>query len=258
MDERIIRAKLSHLRQSAVVERWPIARWEARTADHLAPGAYRYDGEFAPVEGEGSWPAGKTLFLRASVETPAPGPGQTVFFQFEGEGLEGLALAERPPLRRHRRQPRPRGRAGGSAGPGGRVRLSGRRALPAGAAPGAGSAARGGAGARRRRPGGGILRPPLRLGGRQGSPRRAPAAATARGPGGRAVADRPDRAIRGVPAAGGGSPRGAAEAGERHRAGRRVGSSLPYRPLPHRHGLGSGRCGRPSASAHAPSPPHAG
>ena len=39
MDERIIRAKLSHLRQSAVVERRPIEGWEARTADHLAPGA---------------------------------------------------------------------------------------------------------------------------------------------------------------------------------------------------------------------------
>ncbi len=90
MDERIIKMKLELLSRKAIVRCWPIGPWWARTADHLAPGEYRYDGDWTRVDGESAWPAGKTLFLRAEAETPAEAPAQDLYLQFRMDGLEGL------------------------------------------------------------------------------------------------------------------------------------------------------------------------
>ena len=90
MDERIIRAKLEHIKRAVDARRWPIEGWEARTADHLAPGEYRFDGDWQPVAVGASWPATKTLFLRAQTELPAGMPPEELVLSFDMVGLEGL------------------------------------------------------------------------------------------------------------------------------------------------------------------------
>ncbi len=90
MDDRIVRMKLEQLCRLAAVRRWPLSALEARTADYLAPEEYHYDGGWAAVSAESLWPAGKTLFLRAEVETPLVEPDQSLYLEFCAEGLEGL------------------------------------------------------------------------------------------------------------------------------------------------------------------------
>lgn len=90
MDPRIIRSKLDHIRRQAVLARWSIDPWQARTAEHLAADRYRYDGDWAEVSGETSWPAGRTLFLRTEAQAPASVPAEDLYVGFEAEGLEGL------------------------------------------------------------------------------------------------------------------------------------------------------------------------
>ncbi len=97
MDERIIRMKLDLIRRSAVAARWPIVGWQARTADFLAAGDYRFDGDWADVNGETFWPAGKTLFIRTRAQTPPTAPADRLFIQFDAEGLEGLLSVDGKP-----------------------------------------------------------------------------------------------------------------------------------------------------------------
>ncbi|MEI7900386.1 MAG: hypothetical protein WCK89_09035 [bacterium] len=97
MDDRIIRMKLDTIRRSAVMGRWPIGPWQARTADFLAPGEYRFDGDWAEIAGESFWSAGKTLFIRATAETPPGVPAESLFLQFDAEGLEGLLTVDGRP-----------------------------------------------------------------------------------------------------------------------------------------------------------------
>ena len=89
MDPRIILAKLNGLWQRSVVGSWPIGPWQARTADHLAPGEYRYDSDWAPIEGDTLWPATKTLFLRTEAKAP-DAPAGDLAIAWSIEALEGL------------------------------------------------------------------------------------------------------------------------------------------------------------------------
>ncbi len=97
MDDRIIRMKLDTIRRSAIRARWPIGPWQARTADFLAPGDYRFDGDWAEIPGESAWPAGKTLFIQTTAETPPDAPAEGLFIQFDAEGLEGLLSVDGRP-----------------------------------------------------------------------------------------------------------------------------------------------------------------
>jgi alpha-mannosidase len=90
VDVRIIRAKLAEINRRSVLARWPITGWEARTADHLAPGEYAYRGDWQPLVGPGAWPAGKTVFLRCRAQAPLDVPAGELCFQYEGTDLEGL------------------------------------------------------------------------------------------------------------------------------------------------------------------------
>jgi alpha-mannosidase len=90
MDERIIKARLDQLHARSVIARWPAGPWEARTAGHTAPGEYQYDGDWKPIDRETSWPALRTLFLRAQVQPPAGVPQGDLYLEFVAEGLEGL------------------------------------------------------------------------------------------------------------------------------------------------------------------------
>ncbi len=97
MDERIIRLKLDQLYRRAVLQRWPITSWQARTADYAAPGDYRYDGNWAALGQEGYWPAGKTVFLRTNVQAPAVPSSSVLYIEFRIDGLEGmLSIGGRP------------------------------------------------------------------------------------------------------------------------------------------------------------------
>jgi alpha-mannosidase len=97
MDDRIIRMKLDAIRRSALTGRWPIGPWQARTADFIAVGEYRFDGDWAEITGEATWPAGKTAFIRAAAETPVGVPAAGLFIQFDAEGLEGLLSVDGRP-----------------------------------------------------------------------------------------------------------------------------------------------------------------
>ncbi len=90
MDDRIIRTKIEAIRRSAVIARWPVGSWQARTADFVAVDDYRFDGDWSEIAAESFWPAGKTLFIRTTAETPPGVPLEDLFLQFDAEGLEGL------------------------------------------------------------------------------------------------------------------------------------------------------------------------
>ncbi len=97
MDPRIIRSKLDHIRRQATLAVWPIDPWQVRTAEHLAPGQYRYDGDWTEVTGETSWPAAKTLFLRTQAQAPQGVPAKDLYISFDAEGLEGLLSIDGQP-----------------------------------------------------------------------------------------------------------------------------------------------------------------
>ena len=90
MDTRIIQAKLDLIRRKSLVRSWPIGSLQARTADYLAPGEYRFDGDWQELVLPGVWSGGKTLFVRAQAERPAGVSPEDLYVQYEGSGLEGL------------------------------------------------------------------------------------------------------------------------------------------------------------------------
>jgi alpha-mannosidase len=97
MDERIIRMKLEQIRARTVRQRWPVRGWEARLAEHLAPGEYSYLGDWEPLpDGDSLWPAGKTLFLRGHAVAPDV-PAEDLYLAFDADGLEGLLSVDGRP-----------------------------------------------------------------------------------------------------------------------------------------------------------------
>ena len=72
-----------------IVHTWPISPWQVRTADHLAPAEYRYDGNWVTVNRDTSWPAGKTVFVQAHAKTPVTAAG-SLYIKFDADGLEVL------------------------------------------------------------------------------------------------------------------------------------------------------------------------
>ena len=90
MDDRIIRTKIEAIRRSAVIACWPVGSWQARTADFVAVGEYRFDDDWTEIAARASGPVGKTLFIRTATETPPGVPLEDLFLQFDAEGLEGL------------------------------------------------------------------------------------------------------------------------------------------------------------------------
>ncbi|MHB0855973.1 MAG: alpha-mannosidase [Anaerolineae bacterium] len=97
MDERIIRMKLDKIRARAVRRRWPIGNWQTRTAEHLAPSEYRYEGDWTATEPGSTFGAGRTLFWRARAERPRDALEGALYLEFDAESLEGLlSLNGRP------------------------------------------------------------------------------------------------------------------------------------------------------------------
>ncbi|MCJ7738224.1 MAG: alpha-mannosidase, partial [Anaerolineae bacterium] len=96
MDRRIIEAKLNQIQSRTIQSRWPVDGWESRTADHLGPGVYAYDGEWAETGVDTTScclqqaAAGKTLFVRSAVAAPGGVPLEELRLSFEIDQLEGL------------------------------------------------------------------------------------------------------------------------------------------------------------------------
>ncbi|HEY3396883.1 MAG TPA: alpha-mannosidase [Armatimonadota bacterium] len=90
MDRRIINKKLQILEGLAVTATVPVGDWEVRTADYLAPGDYRYDGDWAPVSLPASFAAGKTVLLRGEVTVPAEFELADTYLSFDFAEFEGL------------------------------------------------------------------------------------------------------------------------------------------------------------------------
>ncbi len=97
MDPRIIGKKVQILQGLATETAIPIAGWEARTAEHLGPNEYRYDGDWAAVELPARFPAGKTVFLRAQALVPASTRLADSYFRFDFQDLEGLLSLDGTP-----------------------------------------------------------------------------------------------------------------------------------------------------------------
>ena len=97
MDDRIVRMKLDTLRRRAVLGRWPIGPWEARSAEHRGPGVYTYDGDWLPAGPESLWPAGKTVFWRTTAHTPAEVPLDALYAEFSFRDMEGLLSVDGRP-----------------------------------------------------------------------------------------------------------------------------------------------------------------
>lgn len=116
VDERIIGAKIGAVGARAIIGRWPIGGWQARTADNPAPGEYRFHGDWTPVPDESNWQPGATLFIRAETALPIVPSGATLHVAFDILHLEGLISIDGIPWQgidaQHPRAAMPAGRAG--------------------------------------------------------------------------------------------------------------------------------------------------
>ena len=90
MDQRIIDKKLLILQGLAVRPERELKGWEARTADHRAPGEYKYDGGWTNLALPARFPAGKTVFLQTRIEVPKTLPLAEACLQFDFDEMEGL------------------------------------------------------------------------------------------------------------------------------------------------------------------------
>lgn len=90
MDQRIIDKKLQLLQALAVRSQVPLKGWQVRTADHLAPEQYKYDGKWTAAALPARFAAGKTVFLKTRVNVPAALPLAHTYLRFDFQNMEGM------------------------------------------------------------------------------------------------------------------------------------------------------------------------
>ncbi|HEY3333057.1 MAG TPA: alpha-mannosidase [Capsulimonadaceae bacterium] len=90
MDHRIVDKKLEILRSLVNDTSEPIASWQFRTADNPSPGQYRADADWADVALPAPFQAGKTVFLRTTVNVPAGAMLVDTCVSFAFQAMEGL------------------------------------------------------------------------------------------------------------------------------------------------------------------------
>ena len=89
MDPRIVTRKLALLRGLAVREVQPLSGWSKRTAQHLGPGRYAYDGNWARTRVPDRVAGRLTAFYRTTLRVPAAVPAKDAFLFFDLDDLEG-------------------------------------------------------------------------------------------------------------------------------------------------------------------------
>ncbi len=90
MDHRIVEKKLQILASLACDVTLPIAGWQARTCEYLAPGEYSESTDWADVATPSYFPAAKTVFLKATVTVPDTLPIADTFFAFDFIEMDGM------------------------------------------------------------------------------------------------------------------------------------------------------------------------
>jgi len=90
MDHRIVRKKLDILRRLAADSSTEITGWQARQASNPWPGEYVFDGAWQDAALPSSFKAGKTVFLRTSIELSDSLPPEKTFLSFRFQELEAL------------------------------------------------------------------------------------------------------------------------------------------------------------------------
>ncbi|HCN10437.1 MAG TPA: hypothetical protein DIT01_21110 [Lentisphaeria bacterium] len=89
MDPRIVTRKLETLRAFAVEEVKTLPAWSRRTALHLEPGRYAFDGKWERTAIPDRIAAGRTVFYRTTLRVPAALPRDDAFLFFDLDDLEG-------------------------------------------------------------------------------------------------------------------------------------------------------------------------
>ncbi|MDR3707507.1 MAG: alpha-mannosidase [Capsulimonadaceae bacterium] len=90
MDQRIVNKKLQILSSMVTETLTDIVDWQSRTAANTAPGEYVYDGDWADSPVPAAFKAGKTVFLRASVQVPDTAPLNNTYLAFRMQSMEGM------------------------------------------------------------------------------------------------------------------------------------------------------------------------
>ena len=97
MDPRVIDKKLQILQELATQSVVPITAWQARTAEHVAPGEYRYEGGWSRIAVPARFPAGKTVFLKAQAAVPASVTVADSYLSFGFQDMEGMLSIDGKP-----------------------------------------------------------------------------------------------------------------------------------------------------------------
>jgi len=90
MDERVISKRLAILNSLIPESSKPIGPWQFRTAAHLGPGQYAFDGDWADASLPVYCQAGKTIFLRAKAEVSADVPLKDTYLAVGFDEMEGM------------------------------------------------------------------------------------------------------------------------------------------------------------------------
>ena len=90
MHPNVIQSKLASLRSLAVERSWPVEGWQARTAEFLSPGQYKFDGPQRKVALPLLTASGKTIFLRAPLTVGAEVDLKRAYLEFQFDDIEAM------------------------------------------------------------------------------------------------------------------------------------------------------------------------
>jgi alpha-mannosidase len=90
MDDRVVSKRLQILSSLTVESSRPIGPWQVRSGDHLGPGRYAYDGEWAEAALPLYCKAGKNFFLRSQIAVPSDLPLKDTYLALNFGQMEGM------------------------------------------------------------------------------------------------------------------------------------------------------------------------
>ena len=90
MHPNVVQSRLASLRSLAVEESWPVENWQARTAEFLSPGQYKFDGPLRKAATPLVTASGKTIFLRATLTVGAEVDLKHAYLEFQFDDIEAM------------------------------------------------------------------------------------------------------------------------------------------------------------------------
>ena len=97
MNDSTIKRKLALIEQAVSVTLSELGPWEAREAEHVAPGQYEYKTDWQPVELPSRWPALATVFLRTAYRPQQAPAGHKAYIKFSFRDLSAMASIDGVP-----------------------------------------------------------------------------------------------------------------------------------------------------------------